>query len=67
MSKPFKIRVKATEPLTFEQLAHKYALKKSDVAKVLAFVLPGKPGRLNAKVMGGKSKVYRPASKKAAR
>ena len=66
MNKPFKIRGKLPKPLSLEQIAEKYELKASDVAKIRAFVLPGK------KVFGGKGKsvrVVRQAyqSKKAAR
>jgi len=38
MNKPFKIRVKLPEPLTLEQIAAKYALKDSDLAKIRTFV-----------------------------
>jgi hypothetical protein len=45
MNKSFKIRVKVPQPLTLEQLARKYALKKADVAKIAAFASHGKPRR----------------------
>jgi hypothetical protein len=53
MNKSFKTRVKVLQPLTLEQLARKYALKKSDVAKIAAFVSPGKR-RITPRAAGGK-------------
>ena len=66
MNQPFEIRGKLPKPLSLEQIAEKYELKDSDIARIRAFVLPGK------KVLGGKGKsvrVVRQAdqSKKAAR
>lgn len=64
MNKSFKIRVKVPQPLTLEQLARKYALKKSDVAKIAAFASPGKR-RMTPRAAGGKGSDL--PSKKAAR
>ncbi|HYT76851.1 MAG TPA: hypothetical protein VEL79_19000 [Vicinamibacterales bacterium] len=42
MNKPFKIRGKLARPLSLEEIAAKYALKKSEVAKIRAFVITRK-------------------------
>ena len=72
MNKPFRIRVKIAQPLTFEEVAAKYKVDPSDAAKVRALVIPfksagwkdrGKPAKETKRAISSSTRAARKAAR----